>query len=175
MTPDESAGVESGAVDDAGSQRGVFPGRHFLSQSSSDGERAVDAFRRAIAADANHAGARAGLARGILTWDFWARPRTRKRGRWRSPRQTARSTLDPDSGEAHAVMADLRFYYDWDWAGADTEYRRAIALNTSFARARSQFARFLAAARPRRRLDRRGHQRRRTGADVGERGIDDAR
>jgi tetratricopeptide (TPR) repeat protein len=45
------------------------------------------------------------------------------------------------------VLADLRFYYDWDWRGADAAYRRAITLNPSFARARSQYARFLAAAR----------------------------
>ena len=54
--------------------------------------------------------------------------------------------LDPDSAEAEAALADLRFYYDWDWAGADQSYQRAIALNSSFARARSQYARYLAAA-----------------------------
>jgi tetratricopeptide (TPR) repeat protein len=54
--------------------------------------------------------------------------------------------IDPDSAEAHAARADLQFYYDWDWAGAEQSYRRAIDLNGSFARARSQYARFLSAA-----------------------------
>jgi tetratricopeptide (TPR) repeat protein len=55
--------------------------------------------------------------------------------------------LDSDSAEGHLVLADLRFYYDWDWSGAEVSYRRAITLNRSFASAHAQFARYLAAAR----------------------------
>ena len=36
--------------------------------------------------------------------------------------------LDPNLGEAHAAMALIKFA-DWDWAGAEQEARRAIALN----------------------------------------------
>jgi serine/threonine-protein kinase len=53
--------------------------------------------------------------------------------------------LEPDSADAHAVRADLQFFYDWDWAGAERSYQRAIGLNGSFARARSQYARLLSA------------------------------
>jgi serine/threonine protein kinase/tetratricopeptide (TPR) repeat protein len=124
-----------------------YQGLHYLSQSSADGHRAVDAFRRATALDPDHAGAHAGLARGLVTLGFLGAT-THQEGRALALAEVNRAlALDPDSSEAHAVLADLQFYYDWDWAGADRAYRRSIALNGSFARARSQYARYLAAAR----------------------------
>ena len=37
--------------------------------------------------------------------------------------------LDPDLAEARAALGLVRFYFEWDWAGADAEFRRALALN----------------------------------------------
>ena len=56
----------TGQADDPRRERGLYyQGLHYLSQSSADGQRAVDAFRRATTLDPDHVGARAGLARGI--------------------------------------------------------------------------------------------------------------
>ena len=119
---------------------------NYLSQSSSDGQRAVDAFRRAISLDPNHAAAHAGLARGLFTLGFLGAT-SHQEARVTALNEVNRAlALDPDSAEAHAARADLQFYYDWDWAGAEHSYKRAIDLNGSFARARSQYARFLSAA-----------------------------
>jgi serine/threonine-protein kinase len=126
-----------------------YQGMNFLSQSSADGLRAVEAFQRALADDPDHPGARAGLARGLLALGF-AGAVTHQEARARALAEANRALeLDPDSAEAAAALADLRFYYDWDWTGADHAYQRAIALNQNFARARSQYARYLAAARRR--------------------------
>lgn len=43
--------------------------------------------------------------------------------------------LDPAAGEAHASLALLRLFYEWDWAGAEQAFRRAIALNPNDAHA----------------------------------------
>ena len=123
-----------------------YQGLHYLSRSSADGHRAVEAFRRAVTIDPEHAGAHAGLARGLVTLGFLGAT-SHQEGRALALAEVNRAlALDPDAFEAHAVLADLEFYYDWDWAGANQSYRRAIALNTSCARARSQYARYLAAA-----------------------------
>jgi TolB-like protein/DNA-binding winged helix-turn-helix (wHTH) protein len=37
--------------------------------------------------------------------------------------------LDPNLAEAHGVLARIKLWYDWDWAGSEREYRRAIELN----------------------------------------------
>ena len=126
-----------------------FQGLHFLSRSSADGQRAVDAFRRATTLDPGHPGAHAGLARGLMGLGFFGSMSHAEARALAAAEVNRALELDPDSSEAHAVQADLFFYYDWDWPGADRAYRRAIGLNPSFARARSQFARYLAAAQRR--------------------------
>ena len=39
--------------------------------------------------------------------------------------------LDPESSDAHAALANLTFQCDHDWARAEGEFRRALALNPS--------------------------------------------
>ena len=48
--------------------------------------------------------------------------------------------LDETVGDAHAALAYVLHYYEWDWAGAEHEYRRALALNADDATARSHYA-----------------------------------
>lgn len=48
--------------------------------------------------------------------------------------------LDEKLGEAHASLAFTKSYYDWDWEGALTEYRRAIELNPGYATAHHWYA-----------------------------------
>lgn len=51
--------------------------------------------------------------------------------------------LDPDLAEAHASLAAVRSDEDWDWPGAEKEFRRALALDPSDAQAHRRFAFFL--------------------------------
>lgn len=44
--------------------------------------------------------------------------------------------LDPGLAEAHALLAWIQFFYDWNWAAGEPGLRRAIALNPNSARAR---------------------------------------
>jgi serine/threonine protein kinase/tetratricopeptide (TPR) repeat protein len=146
LTPAERRRLSRSRPTTPEANEAYYQGLHYLSQSSSD-TRAVEAFRRAIALDPDHVGAHAGLARGLIAQGFVG-VITHQAARSLALAEANRALeLDPDSAEAEAALADVRFYYDWDWAGADQSYQRAIALNTSFARARSQYARYLAAAR----------------------------
>jgi len=40
-------------------------------------------------------------------------------------------------------LANIKFYYDWDWAAAEAEYVQAIKLNPNYARAYSEYSTFL--------------------------------
>jgi TolB-like protein/Flp pilus assembly protein TadD len=48
--------------------------------------------------------------------------------------------LDPDLAEAHASLAHIKLIYDWDWAGAEQEFRRAIELNPAYPTAHQWYA-----------------------------------
>jgi tetratricopeptide (TPR) repeat protein len=41
--------------------------------------------------------------------------------------------VDPYSAEAYTILGFVRFLYDWDWEASERAYKKAIALNPSYA------------------------------------------
>ncbi len=52
--------------------------------------------------------------------------------------------LDGNSAGAHEALATVRWTCDWDWAGAELEWKRALELNPNSANAQAYYAHFLA-------------------------------
>ncbi len=52
--------------------------------------------------------------------------------------------LDDSSAIAHHALAAVRTWTDWDWAGAEPEWRRALELDPNRANTHAYFAHFLA-------------------------------
>jgi len=52
--------------------------------------------------------------------------------------------LDGNSSEAHEALATVRTWGEWDWAGAEPEWQRALELNANNANAHAYYAHFLA-------------------------------
>jgi TolB-like protein/DNA-binding winged helix-turn-helix (wHTH) protein len=48
--------------------------------------------------------------------------------------------LDPNLAEAHTSMALVKLFYDWDWAGAEAEFKQAIELNPNYPTAHHGYA-----------------------------------
>lgn len=53
--------------------------------------------------------------------------------------------LDPNVAEAHTALGKVRMVLEWDWAGAEAEFKRAIELNPSYAAAHMWYAHYLVA------------------------------
>jgi TolB-like protein/DNA-binding winged helix-turn-helix (wHTH) protein/Tfp pilus assembly protein PilF len=53
--------------------------------------------------------------------------------------------LDDTLGEAHSVLASIKFFYEWDWAGAEEEFQRALELSPGYAQAHHMYSHFLMA------------------------------
>ena len=51
--------------------------------------------------------------------------------------------LDPTLGEAHASLGFHKFLYDWDFPGAEQEFKKAIELTPNYAQAHHGYAIFL--------------------------------
>src|SRR5919112_1954643 len=102
-------------------------------------------FEQAIAEDPSYALAYSGLADCYaLELDYKGAPVFEGMERAKAEARKA-IALDETLAEAHTSLGWVTFIYDWDWSGAEREFRRAIELNPSYATARQWYSWFLAA------------------------------
>jgi tetratricopeptide (TPR) repeat protein len=105
-------------------------GRYYLQKWTSEGSaRAFEFFQKATVEDPNYAPAYAGLAKTELRRPFLEPLPPREA--WPAAAQAARKALELDESlaEAHGVLAAIKFRFDWDVAGADAEWKRALELD----------------------------------------------
>ncbi len=103
-------------------------------------------FEQAIAEDPSYAPAYTGLADSYaLHVDYRSVPVAEGFARAKEYARKA-IALDDTLAEAHASLAWSLFIYDWDWDGADREYRRAMELDPAYATAHQWYG-FLLTAR----------------------------
>lgn len=120
-------------------------GRYFLDQGSEDQLKlAFVYFRKGIEKDPQFAPLYAGLADAYARLPFYTD--TRPSEAFPEAKEMAAKALhlDPTLAEAHASMAYVLNYYDWDRAGAEKEFKRALDLNPNDAAAHHAYGRFLA-------------------------------
>jgi tetratricopeptide (TPR) repeat protein len=53
--------------------------------------------------------------------------------------------IDEELAEARTSLAYIKFFYEWDWNGAETEFRRALELDPKYATAHQWYAEYLSA------------------------------
>jgi TolB-like protein/Tfp pilus assembly protein PilF/predicted Ser/Thr protein kinase len=51
--------------------------------------------------------------------------------------------LDESSAQAHLALAAIKVYFDWDWAGAEKEFKRALELNPNLPEAHAHYGWYL--------------------------------
>lgn len=116
---------------------------HWNTRSYAGLTKSLEYFRVAIEKDANYALAYSGIADAynlLVDYYFMAGREGFPLGQAAARKALA---LDETLGQAHASLAFSKFEYDYDWAGAEREFRRAIELNPSYAVAHQWYARFL--------------------------------
>jgi adenylate cyclase len=103
-------------------------GRQFWNRRNIDGfQRAVEAYRNAIALDPNYAAAYAGLAPAEA---YLADATGDAAGFARADAAAEKAVaLAPDFSAGYAARGDLRRTRNWDWAGAQADFARALALD----------------------------------------------
>ena len=107
---------------------------HWNQRTDAGYQKAIEYFDQAIAVDPGYALAFAGLADsyGLLGWQS-APPRAYL-PKARSMALQALA-LDDKLAEGHTSLGMIKALYDWDWRGAEAEFRRAIELNPGYATA----------------------------------------
>jgi TolB-like protein/Tfp pilus assembly protein PilF len=107
-------------------------GRYFWNERTLSGlTKSIEYYTDAIRADRNYAEAYAALSESYVTLGSYggANPAD---ALWKAQFAAERALqLDSKLSAAHTALAGVKTDRDWDWKGAEEEYRRAIAINPS--------------------------------------------
>jgi TolB-like protein len=115
-------------------------GRFELKKKTEDSfSKGISFFQQAIEQDPNYALAYAGLADAYSQMGSWTTLAPSES--FPKAKNSAEKALQLDDtlAEAHASLAFVKFYYEWDFAGADREFKHAISLDPSYAPARELY------------------------------------
>jgi TolB-like protein/DNA-binding winged helix-turn-helix (wHTH) protein/Tfp pilus assembly protein PilF len=130
VTTEERARMASAGTVDPAAHQEYLLGQHYLWKlTEEDLAKAIEHFQRAIHLDAGYAAAYAGLSHAWWWRGVWGAKTFRE---IESPSRTAAQkalALDPRLAEAHVSMGRLRFGHDWDWTGAENDFRHALDID----------------------------------------------
>jgi tetratricopeptide (TPR) repeat protein len=107
--------------------------------------KAASFFERAIQRDSTYAQAYAGLADTYLILSAFGPVRPTEAIPKAKAAALRALILDSSLAEAHTSLGYARMLGEYDWQGAEAEFRRAIALNPNYATAHHRYADYLLA------------------------------
>jgi len=118
-------------------------GRQFQNRASPDSfRRAVEAYSKAIALDPNYAAAYAGLAYAeAYLWDQTGDLGGMRRAEAAADRAVA---LAPEQADGYAARGFVRSVYSWDWAGAQSDFAKALLLDPTDSTVQRRFGSLMA-------------------------------
>jgi TolB-like protein/DNA-binding winged helix-turn-helix (wHTH) protein/tetratricopeptide (TPR) repeat protein len=123
---------------DAYLQGNYYLNRYGKGGGGEEKARAAEYFQQAIAADPNFAPAYKGLADA----HYAAWPSSQDAAIVINATNRALE-LDPNFADARVILAEIKFFHDWDFRGGEQEVRRAIALSPNSAGAHTELCALL--------------------------------
>jgi serine/threonine protein kinase/tetratricopeptide (TPR) repeat protein len=133
---EETSPLTKPATDNPEAYQAYLRGLSYWNKWTEDGfKKAIEYFNLAVAKDPNYALAHAGLADAytFMGDSGYVAPREV----WQNAKSAAMQAVKMDEAlpEGHISLALVHENYDWDWAGAESEFQRAIRLNPNSATA----------------------------------------
>jgi len=135
LAPAEASRLATPRSVDPAAYEAYLKGRYYWNKRTEEGmQKAEVYFQQAIDKDPSYGAAYSGLAdcNSGLTWHGFTSPSETL------PRAHAAALkaieIDPQSAEAHASLG-LVLDHEWDWSGAETEFKRALQLDRRYANA----------------------------------------
>jgi len=108
-------------------------------------QEGIQYFQQAIALDPAYAEAYSGLADSYTTLGYFSYLAPKEA--FPQARAAALKALELDItlAESHASLGYVKLYFEWDWPGAEAEFKQAIALNPNYATAHEWYSIYLTA------------------------------
>ncbi len=119
-------------------------GRFYWNKRTKDALlQALGNFNQAVRIDSTYAAAYAGLADTYVLMPVYAGSPPRESFPLARAAALKALKIDEHLAEAHASLGRVKLFYDWDWAGAETEFRRAIELKPNLSTAHHWYSIYL--------------------------------
>ncbi|HNS17070.1 MAG TPA: adenylate/guanylate cyclase domain-containing protein [Bacteroidales bacterium] len=108
-------------------------GRFFWNKrTATDLQKAIGYFSQAIEKDPEYAMAYTGLASTYVLLPEYAALSSSESYRKADSAAKKALELDPALAEPHSVLGIIKQDYEWDWTGAEIEYKKAIEINPNY-------------------------------------------
>ena len=118
-------------------------GRYFWNKYSKEWVlKAIEVFKQAIAIDSNYALAYCGLADAYFRLSNVHFPPREVLPKAKEAALRA-VEIDENLAEAHSSLGLVKVYYDHDWNGAESEFRKALKLNPDLVSAHQRYGSYL--------------------------------
>jgi TolB-like protein/DNA-binding winged helix-turn-helix (wHTH) protein/Flp pilus assembly protein TadD len=144
VTPEEQGHLSRNHVIDPDVYELYLKGRHIMERGGlEDVRNAIDYFQSGLEKDPSNALLYTGLADAYIDkmMDVHESP-VEATTKARSAAEKALQ-LDDSLAEAHTSLGMIKLSYDWDWAGAEHEFKRAMELNPGYPLAYVMYGQYL--------------------------------
>jgi serine/threonine protein kinase/tetratricopeptide (TPR) repeat protein len=131
LTGEDRRRVTRRSTESAEAYQAYLKGRyHTYRYREEDVRLGIESLKKAIVLDPAYSRAWAGLAEAYLVLEIWSPPAEHAA----EMRAAAKKALDLDEGlaEAHTTLGVILYAFDWDWAGSDREFQRALEIDPDY-------------------------------------------
>ena len=116
---------------------------HHYKLNYAEAQKGIEYYRQAIAIDPNYALAYAGIADAYRSFSLTSDVDSNDAMPKAKTAALKAIELDETLADAHTALGFIIFFYDWDWQGAEKEYKRALELDPNNAETHQAFAHLL--------------------------------
>jgi len=115
-------------------------GRHFSEGTADEMDKGLEAFQQAARLDPDYALAHAAIAEAYMLRVLHGTSNPEEARRAVRAALDRAVAIDPELPDAHIVAGNVRLLFDWDWAGAEAEFRRAMEAAPASSLAQMEYA-----------------------------------
>ena len=116
---------------------------HHYKLNYDEAQKGIEYYRQAIALDPNYALAYAGIADAYRSFSLTSDVDSNDAMPKGKAAALKAIELDEMLADAHTALGFIIFFYDWDWQGAEKEYKRALELDPNNAETHQAYAHLL--------------------------------
>jgi TolB-like protein/class 3 adenylate cyclase len=145
LLAEEKQKLEKKATENVEAYTLYLKGRYFMNKFTPEGlKKGIEYFEQAIENDPVYALAYDGLSDSYTLLGWWGyRPPKEVFPKARAAAEKALE-IDDTLAEPHNSLAMVKMVYDWDWLGAEREFKRSIELNPKYPKAHHVYGLYLA-------------------------------